>query len=229
MHGRVSTYQHFFLANCRFAVRFAPWPNLPNPLVHYEDGLHIFGIPQKQHVSHVPHPPPTHKSLSSLGRRPNFSRFLPPPTPSSFPLSRLASSRDAKLSVARDRKTNVDFFRARGSPDGRHAGDWVEEARECAGFTKLTFFGDGLRRSLAHHKEEDGQRECLPSPSAAPGLHGDHFAIPLCIASICCLEFTCPPLQNESSSSVSRFPFQSTELIFPLLLSFFFILHLQAH
>ncbi len=78
MHGHVSTYQHLiFLANCRFAVRFAPWPNLPNPLVHYEDGLHIFGIPQKQHVSHVPHPPPTHKSLSSLGRRPNFSRFLP--------------------------------------------------------------------------------------------------------------------------------------------------------
>ena len=77
MHGRVSTYQHFFLANCRFAVRFAPWPNLPNPLVHYQDGLHIFGISQKQHVSHVPHPPPTHKSLSSLGRRPNFSRFLP--------------------------------------------------------------------------------------------------------------------------------------------------------
>ncbi len=131
MHGHVSTYQHLiFLANCRFAVRFAPWPNLPNPLVHYEDGLHIFGIPQKQHVSHVPHPPPTHKSLSSLGRRPNFSRSFPPPTPSSFPLSRLASSRDAKLSVARDRKTNVDFFRARGSPDGRYAGDWVEEARE---------------------------------------------------------------------------------------------------
>ncbi len=56
----------------------------------------------------------------------------------------------------------------------------MEEARECAGFTKLTFFGDGLRRSLAHHKEEDGQRERLPSPSAAPGLHGGHFAILLC-------------------------------------------------